>query len=55
MKPINIEKLMGHTIGISGCYYRASESEILADYMNAIEFLTIGGENRLQKQIRAQN
>jgi hypothetical protein len=51
MKPINIEKLMGHTIGISGCYYRASESEILADYMNAIEYLTISNENRLQKQM----
>jgi hypothetical protein len=28
MKPINIEKLMGHSIGISDSYYRATENEI---------------------------
>jgi hypothetical protein len=51
MKPINIEKLMGHSIGISGSYYRATESELLDDYTKAIEFLTISNENKLQKQI----
>jgi hypothetical protein len=52
MKPINIEKLMGHSIGISGSYYRATENELLDDYKKAIDFLTIGNENRLQKQIK---
>src|ERR671925_506405 len=51
MKPINIEKLMGHSIGISGSYYRATENELLEDYLKAIDFLTIGNENRLQKQV----
>jgi integrase len=39
MKPINIEKLMGHSIGISGSYYKATESELLEDYMKAIAFM----------------
>ena len=51
MKPINIEKLMGHSIGISGSYYRATENELLEDYLKAIDFLTIDNENRLQKQV----
>jgi hypothetical protein len=51
MKPINIEKLMGHSIGISGSYYRATESELLEDYLKAVEFLTISNENRLQNQM----
>jgi hypothetical protein len=41
MKPINIEKLMGHSTGISDSYYRATENELLEDYLKSIEFLTI--------------
>jgi integrase len=52
MKPINIEKLMGHSIGIPGSYYRATERELLDDYVKAIDFLTISNENRLKKQIQ---
>src|SRR5262245_33930296 len=42
MKPINIKKLMGHSIGISDSYYRATESELLDDYSKAVPALTIG-------------
>ena len=41
MKPINIEKLMNHSIGISSSYYRATENELLEDYLKAVEVLTI--------------
>src|SRR5919197_2583309 len=51
MKPINIEKLMGHSTGISDSYYRATENELLEDYLKAIEFLTISNEHRLLKQM----
>jgi hypothetical protein len=51
MKSINIEKLMGHSIGISDSYYRATENELLEDYLKAIPFLTIGTEDRLQMQM----
>ena len=51
MKSINIEKLMGHSIGISDSYYRVTENELLDDYLKAIPLLTIGTENILQKQM----
>ncbi len=38
MKPINIEILISHSTGISDSYYRATESEILDDYLKAIDF-----------------
>jgi hypothetical protein len=51
MKSINIEILMGHSIGISDSYYRATESEVLDDYLKAVDFLTISNENKLQKKV----
>jgi hypothetical protein len=51
MKSINIEKLMGHSLGLSNSYYRASSDEILDDYLKAIAKLTISKENRYQRQI----
>jgi hypothetical protein len=51
MKSINIEKLMGHSIGISDSYYRATETELLEDYLKAVEFLTINEENRLKLKL----
>lgn len=51
MKSINIEKLMGHSIGISDSYYRATENEILDDYLRAVSLLTISSEHRLQNQM----
>ena len=44
MKPINIEKLMNHSIGISNSYYRATENEVLEDYLKAIDSLTINDD-----------
>ena len=40
MKSINIEKLMGHSVGISDSYYRATELELLEDYLKAVDLLT---------------
>ena len=52
MKPINIEKLMNHSIGISDSYYRATENEVLEDYVKAIGLLTINDDKlTLQKQV----
>jgi hypothetical protein len=41
MKPINIEKLMGHSPGISDSYYRPTKNEIFDDYLQATESLLI--------------
>jgi integrase len=51
MKPINREKLMGHSTGISDSYYRATENELLEDYLKAVPELTISSEYRLQKDL----
>jgi integrase len=52
MKPINIEKLLNHSVGISDSYYRATEQELLEDYLHAIEYLSINGnETKLTKEI----
>ena len=52
MKPINIEKLMNHSIGISDSYYRATENEVLEDYVKAVGLLTINDDKlTLQKQV----
>jgi hypothetical protein len=42
---------MGHSVGISDSYYRATEHELLEDYFKAVPVLTISNENRLQTQM----
>ena len=44
MKPINIEKLMNHSTGISDSYYRATEQELLEDYSKALDALSINDD-----------
>ena len=52
MRPINVEILMGHNIGVSATYYRPKEHEVLKDYLNAAPHLTIGSDKKvLEKQI----
>ena len=51
MKPINIEKLLSHSTGISDSYYRATEQELLDDYLKAMDSLTIDERNKLNKRI----
>ena len=52
MKPINIEKLLSHSTGISDSYYRATEQELLDDYLQKQWIhLTIDERNKLKKRI----
>ena len=52
MKPINIEKLMNHSTGISDSYYRATEQELLEDYLKAVDMLSVNDDKfGLQKQV----
>jgi integrase len=44
MKPINVEITMGHSIGVSASYYRPTESEVLQDYLHAIDLLIISND-----------
>ncbi len=41
MKPINVEILLSHNVGISSSYYRPTEFELLDDYLKAVKNLTI--------------
>lgn len=51
MKSINIETLMGHSIGISDSYYRITEVELLDEYLKAVDLLTINENNILRRQV----
>jgi integrase len=44
------EMLLGHSIGLSNSYYRPDATEILDEYLKAIDYLTISNENRLTKK-----
>jgi predicted nucleic acid-binding Zn-ribbon protein len=44
--------LMGHNIGLSKSYYKPTEKELLEDYLNAIDLLTINEEHKLKKQVK---
>src|SRR4029078_2900369 len=48
MKSINIEILMGHSIGISDSYYKITEDELLTEYLKAVTHLIISDESRLE-------
>jgi integrase len=51
MKPINVEILMGHSVGISDSYYKPTETELLEDYLKSIDALTVSPENHLRHEV----
>jgi integrase len=51
MKPINIENLIGHSTGISDCYFRPTLNDLLQDYLKCVDALTINDEKTLQKKV----
>ncbi|MGC1131371.1 MAG: hypothetical protein WA941_01005 [Nitrososphaeraceae archaeon] len=52
MRSINIETLMGHSLGLSDSYYRPTEEEILNDYLKAVDNLTFNSDNiALKKEV----
>ena|SRR5215831_19116691 len=55
MKPINVEILMGHSVGISDSYYRPTEKELLQDYLRAADALTVSQENRLRNEVETRD
>jgi len=48
MDSINVEKLMGHSIGISDHYYRPLEEHLVSDYLKAVPSLIISEEEKLR-------
>ena len=47
----NIKLLMDHSLGESQNYHRPTQDELLEDYLNAVDLLTINDENKLKKKI----
>jgi integrase len=45
------EMLLGHKIGLTGCYYRPTPQEMYEEYEKAIDNLTIDPANRLQRKV----
>ena len=44
---------MGHDIGLADSYYRPSEQELLTDYLQSIDLLTIHNDrSKLEKQVK---
>jgi hypothetical protein len=50
MKPINVETLMGHSVGISDSYYRPTEKELLEDYARAVPLLTVSEAEEVRRE-----
>ncbi len=51
MKPITVEILLSHNIGISNSYYRPTDNELLEDYLKVSDLLTIDKQEKLQKEL----
>ena len=51
MSIINVELLMGHSLGPTDSYYKPQESDVLNDYLKAVPLLTINDESSLQAQV----
>ncbi len=51
MKPINIEKMLSHSIGISNSYYRPPDAELLEGYLKVSDLLMIDKQEQLQKEL----
>jgi len=47
----NIKILMDHSLGESQNYHRPSVEDLLEDYLNAIDLLTINEENKLRRKV----
>jgi integrase len=51
MKLLNVKLLMGHDTGLERSYYKPTEAEILQDYLNVVDLLTVNEENRLKRKV----
>jgi hypothetical protein len=51
MKPINVETLLSHSVGVSNSYYRPTETELLEEYLSVQDFLILDNDHTLQRQV----
>lgn len=51
MKPINVEILLSHNVGISSSYYRPTETDLLEDYLKVLDLLTFDSQDKIKKDL----
>lgn len=51
MKPAAVEMLMGHSLGISDCYFKPREDELLAEYLKVVDALSINDTQKLKLEV----
>ncbi len=51
MKPINIEILLSHSVGISSSYYRPTEADLLQDFLKVSELLEFDKQDKIKKDL----
>lgn len=51
VKPVVVEILTGHSIGLQDNYLRLEETDVLNEYLKAVDLLTVSNEKALQIQV----
>ena len=46
MNRTNVEYIIGHGLGVSQSYYKPLERDVLADYLKAVDLLTINKDHK---------
>ncbi len=52
MKPINVEILLCHSVGISSAYYRPTETDLLEDYLKIVDLLTFDKREKMKQELQ---
>jgi len=50
VKPVIVEKLLGHKTGLQDNYLRLTDEDLLSEYVKAVDLLTIGDEDTLRRE-----
>jgi hypothetical protein len=50
LKIVNIQTLMGRSIGVNDSYYRITVTDLLADYEKAIPYFVLDDSNKLREK-----
>lgn len=50
VKPVIVEKLLGHKTGLQDNYLRFTDEDLLSEYVKAVDLLTIGDEDTLRRE-----
>lgn len=54
-KSIYVEILMGHSLGVSDSYMKATEGELLAEYLKAVPYLTVTEAEELKTKLSTKD